>query len=847
MRFKLKYLATLALGALLTAAAQAAVAVDPQIITGYWCVTNNAPIVWSSLSSSDLIFVSPAQGPTSLTANNTFKAIPPQGYKLDKWAASREPGPYYDGLPPLVDFTPTKTSYEITLTEADFTSDMLRTDGTTYYSYLIPCFSWLKYRIEYDAKGGSPTPTTQSNNIYTNKVTLATTAITRKGYQFGGWSTTAKTFTPGVTVTGADLGATTSGVVRLAAKWQANTYKIVFNSNDGANQTTEQTLTYDVAAKLTANTFTRAGYTFAGWADAADSTTIRYADEASVKNLTETQGETIALYAVWQANQYTITFDMNDGSDAPLTTSMPISYGVPTALTATAFTRTGYTFAGWATTRDGAVVYGNAETITYTQTADSTLYAVWEPITYYISFNKNAANAEGSMSDNGMTCRYDVDYTLSPNAFVYAGQTFLGWSRDPSAQTAEYGDKGSVRNLTATDGQTVQLYAVWQATRYTVKFDRQDGSAVTEHAYTYSDSLTLETPTRTGYTFLGWQLGEVTYAAGIELKIAELPFEAGALTFTAQWQANQYTLHFDANGGEGTMPDQTLTFDTPFTLPANAFTRDKHNFLNWTNAVGTVYADKAEVLNLSTAEDVTLYAVWEDVSWAYDADLYAALDLAQSTDYKLRAENWVVTNKVNKTSKPTDVPAKGETCLFATLATHGDCVFEMQILTKGTLTFSWRANTVNNNGYSFSIQTNDVSVFNERNPTFETWQSQTIEVTSVPMLLKCHLSITTFGGFAYLDNFQWQAAGAADEPTEADIPVLKPATSSTGFGISFESDARFDYRLYGSDDLMRPFAEWTSIGAPQPGTGEAINFDNLIQADAPTYFYRVRVIPKQTN
>lgn len=117
-------------------------------------------------------------------------------------------------------------------------------------------------------------------------------------------------------------------------------------------------------------------------------------------------------------------------------------------------------------------------------------------------------------------------------------------------------------------------------------------------------------PEKTGYTFDGWYLDE-----------AEAPFSfdttiTSDITLTAKWTQNTYTVTFDANGGEGTMDDQTFTYDEEKALTTNAFTRTGYTFTGWNTAAdgtGEAFADKATVKNLTAEPNgaVTLYAQWE--------------------------------------------------------------------------------------------------------------------------------------------------------------------------------------------------------------------------------------------
>ena len=75
-------------------------------------------------------------------------------------------------------------------------------------------------------------------------------------------------------------------------------------------------------------------------------------------------------------------------------------------------------------------------------------------------------------------------------------------------------------------------------------------------------------PTKTGYTFAGWNPTVPT-----TMPLSE--------TLTAQWTINNYTVHFDANTGAGTMSDETEPYNTATALTANAFTKTGYTFSGW--------------------------------------------------------------------------------------------------------------------------------------------------------------------------------------------------------------------------------------------------------------------------
>ena len=190
---------------------------------------------------------------------------------------------------------------------------------------------------------------------------------------------------------------------------------------------------------------------------------------------------------------YTVSYDANGGSGAPAEQAKQSDISL--TLSSTKPSRTGYTFARWNTKANGSGT-SYASGATYTGNADITLYAKWTANAYTVKFNGNGATS-GSMSDQAFT--YDVAQNLTANAFArkytvtynYNGATggnsastatatatFNGWATTASGAKA-YDDKQSVKNLVTSGSKT--LYANWTL-----------------------GTVTLPTPTKTGYDFGGW-------------------------------------------------------------------------------------------------------------------------------------------------------------------------------------------------------------------------------------------------------------------------------------------------------------------------------------------------------
>ncbi len=153
---------------------------------------------------------------------------------------------------------------------------------------------------------------------------LPSNAFTREGYDFDGWAVSSGgplAYDDRQLV--ANLG-NEGETVELFARWTPISYTVKFNANGGAGTMLNQSFKYGTAQTLTANTFTRRGYTFSGWATSATGAKA-YSDMQSVNNLTSTSGGTVNLYAVWKSNRSGVQLweggpywaEMNIGAEKP--------------------------------------------------------------------------------------------------------------------------------------------------------------------------------------------------------------------------------------------------------------------------------------------------------------------------------------------------------------------------------------------------------------------------------------------------------------------------------------------------------------------------------------------------
>ncbi|MGM0338433.1 InlB B-repeat-containing protein [Enterococcus sp. AZ007] len=457
----------------------------------------------------------------------------------------------------------------------------------------------------------------------------AVTNPTRTGYQFKGWGTTATAVTADFT-DGTQIDFVTDKTVY--AIWEANAYSVQFDKNNGTGSMTDQAFTYDIAAKLKKNTFTRPGYKFTGWAKAANAVSAEYTDEASVSNLSTANNGVVKLFAIWEAQDQTIQFDVNGGdlSSKPNDIIEKTDTNVDISKVA-APTRKGYTFDGW---------YDGATAVTGTikmPAGGMILKAAWKANKYKVEFDANKGT--GTMTAQQFT--YDAAQNLTANTFTRSGYSFVGWATSSTGKSA-YVDQESVNNLTAKDGDTIKLYAVWSATAQVLQFDVNGGDPATKPGNINSstdavvDISSVKAPTRKGYKFTGWYDGATKVGNSIVMPV-------GGKTLKAEWEAISYKVNFHANTGKSTMAKQAFVYDAAQNLTKNTFTKDGYAFDGWSkaqNSLGYDYVDEQNVMNLSDTHDaeVTVYASWRALDQTVTFDVNGGdvatkpLDIVQVTD-----------------------------------------------------------------------------------------------------------------------------------------------------------------------------------------------------------------------
>ena len=438
------------------------------------------------------------------------------------------------------------------------------------------------YAVTLNTNGGTINNGNVTEYTYGVGATLPTADdMTYTGHTFKGWyDNEGLTGDPVMAIGGTEMGNK-----EYWAKWTINQYTITFDT-DGGSEVAPITQDYGTAITAPADP-TREGYTFTGWDTAIPATMPAH-------NMTIT--------AQWTVNQYTITFDTDGGSEVA-----PITQDYGTAITAPAApTREGYTFTGWDKTIPATMPAG-----------DMTITAQWTVNQYTITYDLDGGTAEGNPDT----------YTVETDAFTLKnptrpGYTFTGWSG--TGLTGEDNltvtiPKGSTGNRSYT--------AHWSLNTYSITYDLNGGTASgNPTSYTVeSATITLNQPTKTGYTFTGWSGTDLTGEDNLTVTIPT--GSIGNRSYTAHWSLNTYSITYDLDGGTAFgNPDSYTVESAAITL--NEPTKAGYVFTGW-SGTDLVGEDNLTVtIPAGSIGDRRYTAHWE-----FDPTIIAALNPTPNVDF----------------------------------------------------------------------------------------------------------------------------------------------------------------------------------------------------------------------
>ena len=208
-----------------------------------------------------------------------------------------------------------------------------------------------------------------------------------------------------------------------------------------------------------------------------------------------------------------------------------------------------------------------------------------------------------------------IQYTVESEAFqlptpVRTGYIFLGWTGEGITEPQKTIEipQGSTGDRTYT--------ANWQVIEYTIITLLEGGNAGSSQVYFYTveQTVTLPTPTRTGYTFLGWT-GEGITTPQPNVTIPK--GSTGDKTYIENWELTEYNITMDLSGGSGQEKVVYTMTDEDFELPTP--TRNGYEFVGWTGE-GITMPQTSVIIPKGSTGNKAYTANWQVIEYTITLD-----------------------------------------------------------------------------------------------------------------------------------------------------------------------------------------------------------------------------------
>ena len=422
----------------------------------------------------------------------------------------------------------------------------------------------------------------------------------RTGYTFDGWDTAVPTTMPAKNMD-------------ITAKWKPITYTITYELDGGINHP-DNPAGYTIEDAFRFQAPSRTGYSFSRWVD-HNGNGVTAISRNTIGDLT--------LTAKWTPHTYQVMFHANNGTGDVLT--QDFAYDESKALAKNTFNKTGYSFAGWALTADGAKTYEDEEKVSNLAAAEGTilhLYATWTPNTYQITYVFDYG-VQYAPTNNPTSYVMDGTIYLQDPDLELRGMHFMGWYTDPNYQNKV---EGSMK-VTVAGG--LKIYGKLEYNTYFINYYAfrkdttvPDGQQVLKWGPSdFKEPLLNVTAMgrfqNPGYVVDGWSLTEGgkrvldaddTIGDYLQVVGGQIPKDDyGVIELYAVWELVPYTITFAGDTGIFELPE-TVKYDVEdkeIVLPTPTMKRG-YQFDGWYDENGVKY-DKIVVAE-GELEDEIIYA-----------------------------------------------------------------------------------------------------------------------------------------------------------------------------------------------------------------------------------------------
>ncbi len=382
----------------------------------------------------------------------------------------------------------------------------------------------------------------------------------------------------------------------LAQSYVPN-FTVSFNT-DGGSDVTAQTVQQNQTAS-TPTAPTKAGYTFNGWTlngEAYDFTTKVTGD--------------ITLTATWTTVDYSITYDLDNGS---INGTNPNSYTIESdSITLINPTKEGYTFTGW--TGTGLSEKTMEVTIPSGLTGDRNYVATWSvnPKTLTATYSDSSIVSGNKINPQAISITLTYYDNTTEQVRADLVEYWYGGSKiqDPQNYIFDISMVGTIDIIVKYSGLETQMRVTITAKEYGITYDLAGGEVSGTNKETYTeitDTFTLINPTKEGYTFAGWT------GTGLEEPTMEVIIASGSTgdrIYTATWTAITHNISYVLDGGEvdGTNP-------TTYTIESEAITlinptKTGYTFKGWTGT-GLEGPTMEVIIAKGSMGNRTYTATWE--------------------------------------------------------------------------------------------------------------------------------------------------------------------------------------------------------------------------------------------
>ena len=309
---------------------------------------------------------------------------------------------------------------------------------------------------------------------------------------------------------------------------------------------------------------------------------------------------------------YTIEFDTFGGTDIEKQYVEEDSC----ATAPTTADRNGYTFESWNFDFTTPIV------------ENTVISARWNVVTYNIEYVLNGGE-NNSLSPNIYTIKSEKIVLQMPSK---TGYDFVGWYTDEALTE-------KVENVATGSYGNKKFYAKWNIITYNIEYEVNGGKNNSANLTSYtieSEDIVLQSPSKTGYDFVGWYVDEALTEKAETIAIGSY----GDKKFCAKWAPIVYTIEYELNGGENnSLNPNTYTIESKDIILQTPSKTD-YNFIGWYQTAD--FSDKQIItISLGSTGNKKFYAKWESKYFLFSNGTITGL-----TDYGKTCSKFVIPEKL---------------------------------------------------------------------------------------------------------------------------------------------------------------------------------------------------------